>query len=170
MIHAMFPQIGLRFLENRDNPEAFEPAPGALAAPSVDDSIDNSAPSSSTASPENYRIVVNGNAYDVQIEAGGEVRYIAPSQTPSTALPPAAAGSTQASKPAAESLASPLAGTVFKVKVQAGQAVETDQVLFILEAMKMETEVRSLRSGTVAEVLVREGDAVKPGDPLCKLA
>ena len=64
---------------------------------------------------------------------------------------------------------SPLAGTIFKIKVAVGQKIESGDVLMILEAMKMETEVRSPRSGMVASVDVKEGDAVQVGETLLTL-
>ena len=63
----------------------------------------------------------------------------------------------------------PLAGNIFKINVAAGQAVNSGDVIMILEAMKMETEVRSPESGTVQSVFVKEGDAVQVGDLLLTL-
>jgi oxaloacetate decarboxylase alpha subunit len=80
---------------------------------------------------------------------------------PAAASPSAAIGT---------SVPAPLAGTVFKVTVRQGQAVAVGDVILILEAMKMETEVRSNAAGKVAEIRVREGDAVRPGDCLLLLA
>jgi oxaloacetate decarboxylase alpha subunit len=62
-----------------------------------------------------------------------------------------------------------LAGNIFKVLVSPGQAVNADEVVIVLEAMKMETEVRAPRAGTVAEVLVQEGGSVAVGDTLLTL-
>jgi oxaloacetate decarboxylase alpha subunit len=63
----------------------------------------------------------------------------------------------------------PLAGTVYKIQVKQGQAVETGEVIMILEAMKMETEVRTPAGGVVSEVKVHEGDGVQVGDSLLVL-
>lgn len=57
-----------------------------------------------------------------------------------------------------------------KVQVSAGQAIQEGDVLVILEAMKMETEVRAARAGTVVAIDVKEGDAVQVGDSLLTLA
>ena len=164
LIHTMFPQVGLKFLENRDNPDAFEPAPTGeeVAQPATPPTATDA-----NTAPETYRVVVNGNAYEVEVASGGEVRYIAPAATvaPTPTAPPAPAAA-----PDGEALPSPLAGNVFKVIVKEGQQVAADEVLFIMEAMKMETEVRSIRAGTVTRVVAREGDAVKPGDTLCFMA
>ena len=165
LIHAMFPQVGLNFLENRDNPDAFKPVPTGRE-------IDLPA-TTQTASDANigaalYRVVVNGNAYEVEVALGGEVRHISPTSTPAAAIPEPAAAAPAAG--GGEPLPSPLAGSIFKLLVVEGQKVQADDVLLIMEAMKMETEVRSIRAGTITRVAVREGDKVKPGDPLVFLS
>jgi oxaloacetate decarboxylase alpha subunit len=106
-------------------------------------------------------VQVQGETFVVSVSAGGELSAVQPvSQAPS-ANAPVAAG--QASFPA------PLAGNVFKVLVKPGDAVSSGQVIVILEAMKMETEIRATSEGVVSEVLVREGDAVKVGESLLTL-
>ena len=93
------------------------------------------------------------------------------SVTPNTATVPAqpAAPSAPANS-AAEAVPAPLAGNIFKVNVQPGAEVVEGDVLLILEAMKMETEVRAARGGVVQELNVKEGDAVTVGSPLLSLA
>ena len=87
------------------------------------------------------------------------------------AAPSAGAASAAASAPAQKAaMGSPLAGNIWKVEVEPGQAVEEGDLLFILEAMKMEYEVIADRSGTVADVLVAKGDAVAVGQPLVNFA
>jgi oxaloacetate decarboxylase alpha subunit len=164
LTYALFPQIGLKFLENRDNPEAFEPAPGAEPAPLAAATVP---PTPSPGAPEAYQVTVDGHTYNVVVAPGGEITHVQP------AAPVAAA--VQAAAPAAPSsgaltnIPAPLAGNIFKVNVAAGQAVKSGDVIMILEAMKMETEVRSPESGTVRSVLVKEGDAVQVGDILLTL-
>jgi oxaloacetate decarboxylase alpha subunit len=159
LIYALFPQIGLKFLENRNNPDAFEPAPGTepepVAAPA--------AAASSGAGPEAYHIVVNGTGYDVTVSEGGAITSATPAAAPAAATPapaPAAGGHT---------VAAPLAGNIFKINVKEGQSVASGDVVMIMEAMKMETEVRSTSAGTVASIQVKEGDAVQTGDALLTL-
>nr|WP_067288364.1 sodium-extruding oxaloacetate decarboxylase subunit alpha [Marinobacterium profundum] len=157
LTYALFPQIGLKFLENRGNPDAFEPAP------TLEDAQTMAAPKKS--GPEVYTITVNGQNYVVQVAEGGDISAI------SKAAAPAAA--TAAAAPAAaegEDVPAPLAGNIWKVEVEVGQAVQEGDVLVILEAMKMETEVRAARAGTVVAVDVKEGDAVQVGDALLSLA
>jgi len=158
--YAQFPQIGLKFLENRGNPDAFEPVPGTepepVAAPAA-------APAAGGA--EAYHVVVNGKGYDVTVAPGGAVQSIQPAAAPTaapTAAPAAPAG-------AGEPVSSPLAGNIWKIQVSEGQAVEAGEVVIILEAMKMETEVRAISAGTVSSICVKEGDAVKVGDTLIEL-
>ena len=162
LTYALFPQIGLKFLENRDNPAAFEPAPGAepesVAAPP--------APSAAPAGgPEAYQVTVDGHTYNVVVAPGGEVTQV----QPPAAEPAAPAAPVAPSSGALTNIPAPLAGNIFKVNVAAGQAVKSGDVIMILEAMKMETEVRSPESGTVRSVLVKEGDAVQVGDILLTL-
>jgi oxaloacetate decarboxylase alpha subunit len=63
-------------------------------------------------------------------------------------------------------LESPLAGNIVRVQVQPGQQVAIGDVLLVLEAMKMETEVRATTAGKIVEIRVKEGDAVGLGAPL----
>ncbi len=161
--YAQFPQIGLKFLENRGNPDAFEPAPGSETEPVV-----AAAPATAPASAggqENYHVVVNGNGYDVSVAPGGAVQNIQAATSPPVAAAPvvAAAG-------AGEPITSPLAGNIWKIQVREGQVVESGEVVIILEAMKMETEVRASTAGTISAICIKEGDAVKVGDTLIELA
>ncbi|WP_027858800.1 sodium-extruding oxaloacetate decarboxylase subunit alpha [Marinobacterium jannaschii] len=153
LTYALFPQIALKFLENRNNPDAFEPAP------TLEDAQAMAAPKKS--GPEVYTIAVNGQNYVVQVTEGGDVSSVA--AAPAAAAPAAPAGD-------AEAVPAPLAGNIWKVQVGAGQAIQEGDVLVILEAMKMETEVRAARAGTVVSVDVKEGDAVQVGDSLLTLA
>ena len=123
----------------------------------------------------NYIVTVNGEKYDVEVERVGggssslsrrppermsRPREAAPvaqpaaaPQAPAPAAAPAAAGS-------AGSVVSPMPGTILDVKVKEGDAVSVGQVVVILEAMKMETEIVSEVAGTVSAIKVKKGDAV----------
>lgn len=165
LTYALFPQIGLKFLENRGNPEAFEPPPSA-EAPAASPSA-KPVGKSAQAGAEVYTVTVNGNAYVVQVSEGGDVSHIAPAAAaPVNAAPYAAPAAPTSGEP----ITAPLAGNIFKVKVNPGQAVAEGEVIIILEAMKMETEVRASRAGTVVSVSAREGDSVAVGDELLTLA
>jgi acetyl-CoA carboxylase biotin carboxyl carrier protein len=62
-----------------------------------------------------------------------------------------------------------ITGTVWKIEVGIGDAIEEGDVVAILESMKMEMPVEAEESGTVAELLCAEGDPVSEGDPLVRL-
>jgi len=160
LIYAQFPQIGLKFLENRNNPDAFEPAPGTeKAAP---EAAPVPVAATGPAGNEAYRVTVNGKSYDVQVEASGAPVDIKSAQTPA---PEQSAGSGPS-----QAVPAPLAGNIYKLMVREGQTVSSGEVIMILEAMKMETEVRSPDSGVVSEICVKEGDAVQVGETLLMLS
>ncbi|WP_299129774.1 sodium-extruding oxaloacetate decarboxylase subunit alpha [uncultured Vibrio sp.] len=160
LTYALFPQVGLKFLKNRRNPEAFEPAPTAEAAVPV-----AAAPAPVSGGIESYSVKVDGQVYDVEVGPQGELTSVAPSAKPAQAAQAAPVAASDA-----EAVPAPLAGNIFKVNVQAGAEVAEGDVLLILEAMKMETEVRAARGGIVQELNVKEGDAVTVGAPLLSLA
>ena len=161
LIYALFPQVGLRFLKNRDTPDAFEPPPWLAEAP------DTKPASRAAASvPTRYRVVVSGKQYEVDVTPEGTLTSMrtagaAPAVTPIPA-PAAPAQPSGGGIP----LGSPLAGTVVRICCQGGQAVDDGEVVVVLEAMKMETEVRADRAGTIVSIAVKEGDAVKVGEAL----
>ncbi len=158
LTYALFPQVGLKFLKNRHNPDAFEPAPSLEAA--------QPAAPAPTAVPveggvESYSVKVDGQVFHVEVGPAGELQSVTPAAAPVAKPAPAAE---------AEAVRSPLAGTIFKLEVNAGQQVAEGEVLLVLEAMKMETEVRAAQSGVVSDIYVKEGDAVVVGAPLISLA
>lgn len=160
LTYALFPQIGLKFLENRGNPDAFEPAPSeeSAATPAAP------AATASADAPSSYDVRVDGKVYSVEVAASGQLGAITPvaSAAPAQAAAPAPSAGGQA-------INAPLAGNVFKVLVGPGDQVSNGDVVIILEAMKMETEIRSAFDGTVSAVLVKEGDGVTNGQPLIEL-
>ncbi|MDA7086001.1 sodium-extruding oxaloacetate decarboxylase subunit alpha [Pseudomonas sp. SA3-5] len=151
LTYALFPQIGLKFLENRGNPAAFEPAPTS-----------NELPSREAGKPEVYTVEVNGKSFVVQVNEGGDIEGLKPvgaAAVTASAAAPVAVG-------AGDPQSAPLAGNIFKVLVQPGVAVEEGQLVIILEAMKMETEIRAFKAGTIGAVNVKVGDAVAVGESL----
>ncbi|GAB0149168.1 MULTISPECIES: sodium-extruding oxaloacetate decarboxylase subunit alpha [Marichromatium] len=164
LTYALFPQVGLKFIENRDNPSAFEPAPWTEAPVAAADKAAPAAAASGAAMAEAYRVEVDGHAYNVRVSPEGAVEMIAPAAGAAPAAAPAPAAGAASEVPA------PLAGTVFKVLVKPGDQVASGDVVMILEAMKMETEVRSPEGGTVAAVCASEGDAVQVGQALLTLS
>ncbi|EOI0110922.1 sodium-extruding oxaloacetate decarboxylase subunit alpha [Vibrio cholerae] len=161
LTYALFPQVGLKFLKNRHNPEAFEPAPGKEPAPVA------TAPASTkpAAGIESYSVKVDGVVYDVEVGPQGQLTSVVPAGQ-KAGPKPTVATTTQG----AEVVAAPLAGTIFKIQVEQGDEVAEGDVLIVLEAMKMETEIRAARSGVIQELHVKEGDSVRVGASLLSLA
>ena len=154
---ALFPQVGLKFLENRHNPAAFEPLP---QAEEVKPAVKAEKPAASGV----YTVEVEGKAFVVKVSDGGDISPLtaaAPVQATAPAAAPAGAGTP---------VTAPLAGTIWKVIATEGQTVAEGDVLLILEAMKMETEIRAAQAGTVRGIAVKSGDAVAVGDTLLSLA
>ncbi len=174
LTYALFPDVGLRFLQHRGDPKAFEPAPGSAPKPAP------AAAPAPVAAPEpraeHYVVTVNGRSYDVAVASGGNVEHATPRVSVAT-VPTAATAPTPAPRRAASeqpaggtSVKAPLAGTVLRVLAGTGQGVQSGDVLLVLEAMKMEVEVRAPQAGTVAEIAVRQGDAVEVGRALVRLS
>ncbi len=152
---ALFDQVAWKFLENRNNPAAFEPVPTAAdAAPKAAKAVsdDNAI----------YTVNVNNQSFVIQINEGADPEVLAAT---STASAPAAAPSGNA-----ETVSAPLAGNIWKIHAKVGQMVKEGDTLLILEAMKMETEIKAARDGKVESLAVSEGDAVQVGDALLALA
>ena len=153
LTYSLFPQVGLKFLQNKNNPDAFEPVPTGKSKVQTND-----------AGEEIYTVEVEGRSYTVAVTDGGDVSAIA------------AAGSDTAAQSAApvttggEPIAAPLAGTVVKILVQPGQQVAEGESIAILEAMKMETSVSAPAAGQIVEVRAKSGDSVSVGDVLVTLA
>ena len=159
LIYALFPQVGLKFLQNRGNADAFEPAPCEDSGPAPAVAAEPAAVPAR--GPELYDVEVNGTSYKVRVSPAGAIESVQP--TAAAAAPAAKAGG-------GENIPAPLAGNIFKIKVSVGQTLAAGDVIMILEAMKMETEVRAPTAGVVAAITVKEGDTVRAGDPLLVFA
>ncbi|HEX5786545.1 MAG TPA: sodium-extruding oxaloacetate decarboxylase subunit alpha [Woeseiaceae bacterium] len=157
---ALFPHIGLRFLEHRGDPSRFEPVPGDAApkSPTTDAAAAGTPPG---AGPAVYAVRVNGRSYTVEVAESGELTQVAPAS--SGHVPPRDDGR-------AETVKAVLAGNVFHVHVAPGDSVAEGDALLVVEAMKMETAVSAPKAGRVTAVHVRQGDAIKVGDALVAIA
>ncbi len=132
---------------------------------------------------KNLKITVNGVTYDVQVEEVGGAVASAPVSAAPVAAAPVAAAPAAAPAPApvaapaaaapiagAESIDSPMPGTILDIRVKAGDSVKKNDVLMILEAMKMENEIVAPRDGVIAAVCVSKGEAVNSGSALISLS
>ena len=159
LTYALFAQQGWRFIQNRGNPSAFEPRP--------EDEVvtqDASTPVAGKASePKSYLVHVNGRGYQVEVAEGGEIgaiRNLAPQSQPASAAPPAPTGAVN------EIIKAPMGGHILRILVREGQEISAGQVVVVMEAMKMETEVRARNAGTVSSIAVKPSDTVTMNDIL----
>ena len=155
LTYALFPQVGLKYLINRNNPAAFEPAPGAA----VEVAVTPAKPAKAAANePASYSVRVDGKVYEVEVAPSGALTSVKPVVAENI---PASASVTGAA-----TLNAPLAGNIWKIVTKVGASVQRGDVVIIMEAMKMETEVRAVSDGTVANIHVAAGDVVSTGDVL----
>jgi oxaloacetate decarboxylase (Na+ extruding) subunit alpha len=155
LINGMFAQVGWKFLANRGNPAAFEAAPDALAFAAAN------APKAVTVDnvPETYTVNVDGRNFNVTVGPVGAPLTIHSAADKSLVAPEASGAVVYA----------PMAGNILKILVEVGSLVAEGEVVVIMEAMKMETEVRSKFAGTVSAVHIKEGGAVAGGNALISL-
>jgi oxaloacetate decarboxylase alpha subunit len=166
LTYALFPQIGLKFLKNRDNPDAFEPAPGQESEEKAE-AKEKEAPST-TGSVEQYEVEVDGKRYNVKVGPTGKLDSVksASSDEQSKSSETQSDASGESSSGEGETIKAPLAGNIFKVVAKEGTTVKAGDVVLVLEAMKMETDIKAEKDGKVQSLHVKEGDAVTVGDAL----
>ena len=150
LTYALFAQTGVNFLHNRDNPDAFEPEPELKLDAEQQNNI--------------YTVTVEGQDYVVQVNEGGEI-------TEGSLLSPSSEKVmnkeiSHDSKP----ITAPLSGHIFKILVSEQQAVQAGDILIILEAMKMETEIRVPKDGIITHLNINVGDKINVGDTLLSIA
>ena len=164
LIVALFPQIAWKFLENRNNPAAFEPAPTGNESAVENKPVSKAAPTVSGSAV--YTVELEGKAFVVKVSEGGDISHVATTDPQAAPQAAPAPGPTSGGTP----VTAPMAGNIWKVVATEGQTVAAGDVLFILEAMKMETEVKAAQAGTVRGICVKAGDAVAVGDTVMTLA
>ena len=118
---------------------------------------------------KNLKITVNGVVYDVQVEEVEGTAAYAPGAAPAAPKAAPAAAPKAAAAAEGEPVKSPMPGTILNVPVKAGQAVKSGDVLVVLEAMKMENEIKAGRDAVVASVAVTKGESVDTGAVLVTL-
>jgi oxaloacetate decarboxylase alpha subunit len=146
LIYTLFPEIGLKFLENKDDKNAFEKSPIQLNEEKngyykvVIDDMDYIVKYSQTEKPE----IINGN-------------------TETNAQP---SNSNSVSNETGLIVKAPLAGNIFKIEKNIGDDIQEDETIIVLEAMKMETTIKTPKSGQIKNIFIKNGDKVQSGDPL----
>ena len=158
LIYALFQQVGINFLKNRDNPDAFEPVPGdEPVAQAQTDTTSATAVSPPDFAAESYKVSVNGTQYDVVVGPGNsDISQITPAESSASAISAPATAATEGT-----AIKAPLSGSVIENLVAVGQKISERDPIMIIEAMKMETEVRSHCSGSVLSITVNKGDAIQ---------
>jgi oxaloacetate decarboxylase alpha subunit len=157
LINGMFAQVGWKFLSNRGNPAAFEPAPDP-EVPAAPTAAKTNAANGIT---ETYNVNVDGRNFNVIVGPGGAPLTIQHATAEiSLVTPKTSSGSV---------VYAPMAGNILKILVNVGSAVAEGEIVVIMEAMKMETEVRSKFAGVVSSVHIKEGGAVAGGNALVSL-
>lgn len=149
LTYALFSQVALKFFKHRHDPDAFEPVPtGALERDE---------------GPSAYTVTVEGKRYKVSVNKLGKIDGVLP-MTASTM---------EKTKPIdndeSHLVKVPLAGNIIRMLVQPGQRVDEGEVLALMEAMKMETDIKASRAGIVGDLFVSAGDKVQVGDKLLTL-
>ena len=173
LTYALFPKVALKFFETRGTPQAKDTSTSAVKSGSAKKDTSQQVAAVTTApqavaqaGASSYVVKVNGKAYSVEVQGAGGV---AVSNQPVQMLSPVAAPALAASSPSSgsqQSVTAPLPGSVFTIKCKVGDTVGEGDVVIILEAMKMETEINSPVSGKVHSILVQEGANVQTGDTL----
>ena len=168
LIYALFPQVGMKFLKNRGNPDAFEPAPGQEPEPAAAPVA--AAAEQALAAPgqvESYRVSVNGTEYDVVVGPGdADISQVKPAAPASAAPAATSAPAAAATGGGGTELKAPLAGSVIELLVSVGQQVSDGDPVMVIEAMKMETEIRANASGSVQSIAVKKGDSIQADQSL----
>jgi len=157
LTYALFPQVGWKFIKNRNNPAAFEPLP-------TEDNNPAKIPETSSSKPGVFTVEVGKKAYVVRVTEGGVI------SEPNIAVKSDEIAQPKSTSGATSEVVAPLAGNVFTINVSVGQIINEGDTVLVLEAMKMETDIRASVSGIVSEISVQAGDAVKVGDVLLTLS
>jgi methylmalonyl-CoA carboxyltransferase small subunit len=127
------------------------------------------------------KITVDGKVYEVEVDVSEpeppQPGYVPPTGAPTARVPAGGPAATALAAPASSPVAdeskvcrSPIAGVVVRVPAQVGQTIQVNDVLLVLEAMKMETVITSPISGKIARINANVGDAVGSGQVLVEFA
>jgi oxaloacetate decarboxylase alpha subunit len=146
LIYTLFPEIGLKFLENKENKDYFEKSPIQLSEEKngyykvVIDETDYLVKYSQTDEPE----IINGNS-SLELQSNNNEPI---------------------SDKTGMVVNAPLAGNIFRIEKNVGDAVSDDETIIVLEAMKMETTIKTPANGKIKQIFIKNGDKVQSGDPL----
>ena len=123
--------------------------------------------------PGVYSILLGGRVYDARLERAGHllVALVAGARFEVEVRDPRSwSRKPRLGSQGVATLAAPMPGKVVRVLVAAGDTVEAGQGLLVVEAMKMQNEIKAPRSGQVVSLAAREGATVAAGEPLATIA
>ena len=152
LTYALFPQVALYFFKNRKDLTAFEPIPDTKSK----DSNNTINPNDNIQNQSKYNIKVNGRIFEVEVMDNFELKI----ETPKNIK--------DANGPTEATIDCPLSGTITDIKSKVGDKVRSGQVVLVLEAMKMETEVVAEENFEILQIPVAVGDKVAQGQALIK--
>lgn len=160
LTYALFPQVALKFFRHRGDPSFFEPIPGGVAKPEPQIVPVHGAQSSVAGATTRYDVRVDGVLYCVDVAPGGALASV-------QAMPVERVSTQQPAIAATETLfPAPLAGTIVKLIAEPGQSLQEGAVLLVMEAMKMEAEIRVPCAGILHHYYVQPGDLIAQGATL----
>ena len=126
-------------------------------------------PKAINADESKFTVSVNGNKYHIEVQAGFDksvnIKSVSKVQ-PANSSDTAQNATNSASDENADSIKASISGNVFKTLIAKGDTVKAGQVVFVLEAMKMEIEVSAPKDGTISEICVQTADTVSEGQNL----
>ena len=146
LIYTLFPEIGLKFLENKDDKNAFEKSPIQL----------------NEEKNGYYKVVIDDKDYIVKYSQTEKPEII----NGKTENNSQSSNSTSVSNETGLIVKAPLAGNIFKIEKNIGDDIQEDETIIVLEAMKMETTIKTPKNGKIKNIFIKNGDKVQSGDPL----
>ena len=149
LIYTLFPEIGLKFLENKENKDYFEKSPTQL----------------SEEKNGYYKVVIDEKDYLVKYSQTDEPEIINGNSNPELQ----SNNNEPISNETGMVVNAPLAGNIFRIEKNVGDIVSDDETIIVLEAMKMETTIKTPTSGKIKKIFIKNGDKVQSGDPLFKV-
>ncbi len=172
LIYAMFPDIGQTYLEQRE---------AGTLVPEVLQAVDQATASDATPLATEFNISLHGETYNIQLTGAGPHEqsqrhlYLTVDGIPEEVLLQPLneyTGQNQSGRPASRGpgdISTSMPGNVVEVMVNEGDQVAIGDTLFIIEAMKMETEIKAQVAGRVANIHIKKGDRVTPGEALIQI-
>jgi oxaloacetate decarboxylase alpha subunit len=144
LTYTLFPEIGFKFLENKDNQDFFEKSPAKLTEDK--DGF--------------YNVEIDGSSYLVKYSKTDSPKIMGNNDTS-----PVKKNEININIDGTI-VNAPLGGNIFSIEYSEGSSIKEDDTVIVLEAMKMETTIKTPINGTIKKIFVKDGDKVQSGEPL----